>query len=456
MPSNKILTNKSVYGLERTDNRSSFSLRPLVECASLIPFYGLPATMAGLLFIAIVLPGKIWLTENFTLPGILSCLAFLAFLLSCLQWKRDTRRFWSRLLSALILGLLYLSIHGPSGLEDGWKRHITIDRPHELPASSVLSYVIYFIADFFALSNNQYISPFAGILAAFAYFKVLDALFVNKNDEENLIIAALLYFGSSLHLVFFRDFVSLTQLSVAPLLASLYFAIHYCRSTTKRSDYAIFLASGCLTIATLTHAENIFLFPAIPIIIFLRRLPRKQWYALAWETFGITALIVLLCFFTGLFATKMGFPITPGDAFGGGDGKTFVPFGPPQTSSERFSLLSVAHAKEMGNILLVLCPLFFLLPLIAFSSQYMKVFLQPENVMLATMTFGYLFFIFLYNFDLGYPRNIDLMLTMGTPFLLVCTLAIVRCVSGKLRWLLVGISIACSWMYISSFLEAGY
>lgn len=122
-----------------------------------------------------------------------------------------------------------------------------------------------------------------------------------------------------------------------------------------------------------------------------------------------------------------GWQFFPGSSLGGGDGLRFVPTNTDELNRyATFTMLSAKHLIQISTIMafsgfyILTIPVVFLYKIITIkgsaSDTENSSFDRPAIKLLALASLGYLSFIVLWNFDFGYPSDIDLMLTMGIPF----------------------------------------
>ncbi len=377
-------------------------------------------------------------------------------LLTFLIWRKDQSRSWSRVLPALLLFGLYLSVslqrqYGDTFLYD--LERIVAEGKKEIFGSSMGGYSLY-LAVFHQGWDRAYVAPVMGLLTALAYFKTVDTfVFYNvaKPDPRKAALAGALYLASGVHWLFFRGFQEMSFPAMPFLLLSLLFAVRYLRANPASQDAVPLLASGFLLgCACVIHGQNTFLLPALLVLVVLRRWGSRERVIAVFDVLlALFAAFVALALFVCVIQA-FGYHLTPHDVYGGGDGITFVPWKLPEnTQYIRFTLLTFAHAREVANILAVLSPIIFTLPFLLAQGLRARIARSASGVFLLIVCLGVMAFLLPYNFDLGYPKDVDLMTAMGTPLLLLTGLELGRA-RPWVGWTCALVGIVLSWSVVAA------
>lgn len=341
----------------------------------------------------------------------------------------------------------------PRQPRDTWARELYYDTRHEVHLSSLLAHGIYFLASFLRIPL-QFVPPIAGGFSAFVFFRILDKLFSDRTAASFLGI--LLYAGAVFHIVFLYDFIENTCVSIPALMAFFYFAFGYMDAKGNGYDGGRLLpAAGMLGLAAAIHGMNAFLLPLLPAMVILRRAPGRKWSVAVQECVtGFFGIAVLFVSSVGVM-TLLGYDVIPGDIDGGGDDRFFVRFFGELQGYERFTAFSYKHFLEIANIVGASLPLAWLIPFSPLRHDAYKAFAeQPFNALTALGTMGFFAYIFLFNFDWGYSRDLDLMVAMGTPLLLFAIPLLITLI--KRPWIVLPVAciqIAATWYYVGSYLK---
>lgn len=368
-------------------------------------------------------------------------------------WSRDKTKTWSRIASAGFLFALYCTLDGPDNQGDTWARELYYDTRNDAHLSSLLAHGIYFLASFLRIPL-QFVPPLAGGLSAFVFFRILDKLFSDRTVQS--FAAMLLYAGAVLHIVFLYDFIEVTSVSVPALMAFFYFAHGYLEAKGRAYDgRRALMAATMLGLAATIHGMNAFLLPLLPVMVFLRRARNREWGVAAKEcAAGLVTIAVIALSSVGLL-TLLNYDVVPGDIHGGGDDTFFIRFFGETGGMERFTAFSYRHFLEIANIAGASFPLVWLVPFLAARRAAFASFSRhPFNILTAVGTLGFFAYVFLFNFDLGYARDLDLMVAMSTPLILFALPLLVTLVTRpRVLLALAYVQIAASWFYIGSYLK---
>lgn len=288
-----------------------------------------------------------------------------------------------------------------------------------------------------------YLAPLSGILVC-VLFLSLNRYIGDKISGEKYLLP-MFFFGLGSLFLYSIGIVENTILSSPFLVAFLYFGLRYLQFSSRKFD--LVLASVSLAIATLIHGQNLFMLPALVLLPLI--IENKNYIAFlktsiaAFLTFLLTVAIGLLLLLVSEYTLSVG------NATGGAAGGAFVPLSEAGFGQfDRFTMFSIEHFVEFGTIVLLSVPLSILLPLFYFP-RFMKnnpfknrLIVETKVVQfLGFCALCYLLFAFLWNFDLGSPRDLDLMISMSLP-LAVFTFVKLREFLFEKTWLFVYLLIA--------------
>ncbi len=365
-------------------------------------------------------------------------------------WRRRSR--WNYVVLAGLLLSMYLSTHAASlGDREAWLNEAADKR---VVASELLSNVLYHVL-FRLNADPRYVGPIVGFVVALLYFMLCDYLFAGEGSEgpRPVAIACLLYLGSGLQLLFFYDYVENTQTSLPFLLLALLMCARYIRGRDDRFGLSIVSASLLLTLAGLFHGQHAFLLPAIFAAIITKRLPARRGKLLAAEAAASLAAMACLAGAVCGVLWAAGFEFAAGNATGGGDATLFVPLSVLDSKFTAFAMFSLAHWRQVANILTTLFPAHWLCAAAAVWAviRGRKVERPMLLSVLTVFALGYVAFISLWGFDLGFPLDYDLMISMGIPLQLCLTAwAVQWCAKSRvLTAAIVGINLLYAWTTIS-------
>ena len=295
--------------------------------------------------------------------------------------------------------------------------------------------------------------------------RLCDYLFRGADTERqatNKCLYCLFYLASGVHLVFFSGYLESTLTSLPWLVGYIYLCLRYYDADSRRPKEArrnLIGAAFFLALAALFHGQITFLSPSLLIVILLKRIGKGEVRAL-WIDLALTAAIWIgLAVVTHSLLLAVGFHIEAGNIQGGGDSRRFVPLDPSEVQSHwvRFGMFSVAHFTEVANILAAASPLCVWLwsSRVTRREDATKSSRRPEAWCLQLMALGYVSLVVLWNFDLHFPIDYDLMLSMSIPFHLSVLSFLFSRPQGPTygTFLMVGGGIMYSWCIMSSFLQ---
>jgi len=453
--------------------------------------YILLATAAIGLTVAFVLnitEAPVWVFRQYNTMQWSVLAHLVALVVFCLVLAGRMPRLFFNIVFAAILAAMYASARVvPLGDHDLWIRAAA---GNQLPGSEILAMALYAAAQRAGIGLD-YVPIAIGTVSGFLYLQVCDHLLAsggNLSARRAKILAGLLYLGSGVQLLFFRQYVENTPPSIPFLLLYVFFAVSYLRGRRRGFDWNLSFSALALLLACMTHGQNVFLTPSLAILIVLRRLLRKQYLASLRDVGASVGLAAGV--FAGIYygLQALGFHILQGNIRGGGDKIMFVPLHDVPSPWVDFTFFSVSHLLQLSNTIVLVCPVAAMALVLGLRSSLagcragchahagvsMSDLLSPdsntwprggchghathregldEHLFLVILGLGYLGFACLWNFDLGFPGDYDLMTSMGILLLPAATAATVR--SG--RWpaglALAAIGLPYAWGTIFLFLR---
>lgn len=406
--------------------------------------------------LSLLQPSTLWILHANALPP-WSVAGYFA-LYSCIWFFSPHRTHYLlvRLCSAGVLFLLYLHLRGPIDLGDAWAREIS-GSTVEIGKSSMLAIALYAISAKIGISQNL-LSPIAGFFSAFIFSSIVHEC--SKDTHRNYraryaVLGNILYLGSGIHLLFLSSYREMTQLSIPFLLFFFYVAVRYFRAEESQRSRYYKISAVMLALAGITHGCNTFLLPLIVLLPLLIYSPTKEWRQCFREIgYGLLYYLLTILVISGSLALAE-FKIVAGDMYGGGDGKFFVSFVGPLVGFERYHAFDMKHFLEISNMLITVAPLSVLLiTSVCLSWEKISIVVKdPVTMLFIIGSMGYYALIFLHNIDLGFPTDLDLMLSMGTPLLILSIIFVVKCVERRTAYILACASIVFSWGFIGSFVS---
>lgn len=305
----------------------------------------------------------------------------------------------------------------------------------------------------------QYVAPVFGALLVLSWFSLKPVLFEPADDGVWWLVLTFSLTSSVVMALYTRNFIENTLLSVPVLLFHLRYALHYVRTGQHLSRrYAAVL----LALAILIHGQNMFMLPAflLLVLIYPAALPTRIAIKVAFHT----GLLIMGCIVTVILLFQLaGFNAVSGNIQGGGDGTRFIPILQSQASHfVRFLMFSPAHFVELSNIMLHVAPLLLWIPFLLLKTRYTGAtsWLKPlmnDSILasLAIYACAYLGFIFLWNFDLGYPTDLDLMVSLGVT-LNIAVLRLLYCLGGDWRYAILvtsGLLTVINLQFVGNFMQ---
>jgi len=345
-------------------------------------------------------PVRVWL--------LLACAAAASvFAARSADWLRNT----------ILLGLLaalWLSCRAmPLGDGHLWRR---LAMAGEVSWSELGSTTLYAAAArWLGPGALAWLSPAAGVLSTWCWLHVhaqLRRASGTALTATTMFLETMTWLSSGLLVVFLFGFVEQTQWSVPPLLLACGHFWHYSNAAAatdlreRDPRRHLLLAVAWLTLAGAMHAQHLGLLLGVPMLIALRR--RGAWRALGIDLSLALAGVAAVLGAVLLAVRGLGFSIVAGHVHGGADGRLLLSL---------TELFAPAHCSLIGLVLAFAAPVAVLVAL-ATIHRPLTAARSSGDAGLLLLSLGYLAFVVLMGFDLGWPQDVDLMVTMSPPLLL--------------------------------------
>ena len=265
-------------------------------------------------------------------------------------------------------------------------------------------------------------------------------------------------------MLFFYDYIENTFLATPFAIFYLLFVIRYLRNNNPVMN--LLLSSTMLALACLFHGQYTFLLPSLFAIIIFKSVANKK-YSNALKDSVISIISIATIFIiTFVLLNKFNYQIIVGNAGGAGDGSHFVPLsGASQTGYTPFLFLSLEHLTVISNIVFTCVPSFLILSGIMLYQFMVKktgrYFLSPSDspydpilVACGSLSVCYVGFITLWRFDLGFPADIDLMLSSGFSLAILVSYLQFRLTDGNkyIMTISIVIGLSCTLLLESNFI----
>jgi hypothetical protein len=355
-----------------------------------------------------------WKFSNF--PHLFHALTIVAFIAAAFLARNLSHQWATDLICSVIATVPYFTIRIKTmGDSEIWS---SLASSNKLHGSEFLSNAAYSQAFRHGLSLD-YVAPAFGFFSCFAYL-CLGRLIV-PNDNLGRLAFRLSYFGAGFSMLYFSSYIENTQLALPFSLMATYFLAQHISNPSAHASLAI--GTFFLLCAMLFHGQNVFLLPAFILVILAARLgrddPLKKLGGDLLTAVTVTFLTMAAFYFSVI---TLGYELLPGNVTGGSDEKIFVPiYGFSQMPFFfRFYMYSAAHLSELSNIvvhstplILVFFPYLCLRLFISNQKKGVSFSITPVVLVSGSMAACFLAFISLWNFDLGFPTDLDLMVSMS-------------------------------------------
>jgi len=391
------------------------------------------------------------------LPAFQVCL-LACYLLAVFIFRRSNNiwRSYLPLLAILIIYFCGVTNRNPLGDHDlliahAFDPNISIAEP--------LAYFLYKLIIKFT-ENSSYlnlISPSFGIFAVLSYFMLTHKLSEMIHIQQWVFKIALI--AMPFPFFYTYGYIENTQLSTPFFIAFLWASMNYLSAKTIRMQWISWSGlSLFLSLAILTHGQNWFVMPTIFLIPFIKNIsPNIKNYAV--KIISSALIFTALSFAIYKISMMQGWQVFPGSSLGGGDGLRFVPLNTSELNKyATFTMFSLEHLVQISSI--IIFSGFYILSapaILIFRSllgsgwdRMNDAHRNPAVILLSITSLGYLSFITLWNFDFGFPVDVDLMLTMGISLSLFNVIAINRLIdSNILKAILISLSGLMSLWFLS-------
>jgi hypothetical protein len=236
-----------------------------------------------------------------------------------------------------------------------------------------------------------------------------------------------LYLMSPISILFAYNYVENPQLTIGMLLVAIALLAEFI--FVQRS---ITLAAVVLGVAAFVHGSAMFFLPMIPIAIILRFFEQGLSFRHAVAGQSKQLLRAMVTYVVALLgplalARWIGFRLDFGNLSGGADKLLFVPLSSDSLSSfARFTMFSLENLRDSSNVIFHGIPCLLALSVCSIGQVInTKSSDRIRFAYFASWVIGYVLFVFLWNFDLGFPADYDLMLA-GSVVAIPCTYFLAR------------------------------
>ncbi|MBL8728467.1 MAG: hypothetical protein JNM25_08560 [Planctomycetes bacterium] len=378
--------------------------------------------VAFLLAVAAVQPDR-WLLRDFAAlppwPVLLGALLFAVVAVATRRWR--ARGLAHALLALAMLPAWLTVCIQPLGDSELWRVWSARD---QVGLSEMGANLVFRLTHrWFGPAAIDFVTPVFGVGFALAFLHLGECTLVaarpRRAAELRLWLAAALLL-SGWQLFWFRSNVENSFLSLPfCLLALRHFAAH----ADGGGDAALRRAAAWLGAATFVHGYHLAMWPALLLTAACRyppwRSPRQCLRG------AVSALVVAAAVVAALAAAchVAGCAIVEGHITGGTDDRWLVPLDPKAAAAHYdFGLLWPEHGAALGNLVLLACPAAAPLLLLLLgpwrrgrrdrAALGAALRQRPDAAITALGGIG---FASLYYFDLGFPADYDLMVSICTP-----------------------------------------
>jgi len=250
-----------------------------------------------------------------------------------------------------------------------------------------------------------------------------------KREARDLSVRGMLITAIPLQMVFYRGYIETMMIAVP---VGLFFLHGLFRAADRPSPRSIIIVSSALGLAVLVHGVYFFWLPVLPMLlllchIFRIRLPGSLTAGRALSLSLISIVIPAAMYVGGLGLIRLaGFELDWMNASGGGDGKAFVSLVEDATNPFiAYTFGSWDHIVAVFSIPVFAAPL--LLPMLVMRivkilrmpPPSLRESIQAADVALLLLTGAFAAFITLWNFDLGFFWDFDLIFSLSIPLALL-------------------------------------
>ena len=290
-----------------------------------------------------------------------------------------------------------------------WRKQTLSDQiSYAEPLSSFLYGVVNKV---FGAGAIEWVSPAIGFVATYAWLLATDRLTVELPADRRRVTraaAATLWASSGLLVVFCYRYVEQTQLGVPLLLLGLSELVTWTKTEQRRR---LITGGALLSLAALAHLQYagmaVAAFGATVIVATMRRAPAAAKTA-GWLVVTFAVVLGATC---GLILASP-FVIVQGSVAGGADGQLLAA-----------SFFAADRLAMIAEALSFTAPATLPLSLAALW-KLRALHREPAgDLVLIAPALAYVVFLSIYGFDLGWPRDLDLMISMSAS-LALCAAAL--------------------------------
>lgn len=279
-----------------------------------------------------------------------------------------------------------------------------------------------------------FLPPFMGGLSVWLWLRLPDLKALKTHPEvplkhagRDLSVRAMLIAAIPLQMVFYRGYIETMMMAVP---SGLLFLHALFRAIYRPTSGNVIIASMALGLAVLVHGVYFFWLPVLPLLLWLCFVFRIQPAGSLSVGRIVSLSLISVALPPAMYAAGLGlirlagFELDWMNATGGGDGKAFVSFTEDAANPFiAYTFGSWKHSVAVFSILVYAAPM--LLPMLVVRMIRMLRILppslrdSPSDVALLLLTGAFVGFITLWNFDLGFFWDFDLIFSLSIPLALL-------------------------------------
>ncbi len=265
-----------------------------------------------------------------------------------------------------------------------------------------------------------FVPPLMGGLSVWLWLKLPDLRPI-KGEGNDRSVRALLIAAIPLQMVFYRGYVESMMIAVP---AGLVFLHCLFRAVDRSSLQNVLLAAAALGMAVLIHGVYFFWLPALPLFLLISAFLKDRSSTAYSALYSLLFIAVVLGIYAGGLGLiqLLGFELDWMNARGGGDQKAFVSFEKdPANPFIAYTFASKEHVVAVLSILVYAAPA---LPVMLVSRGGRLLAdrlytLSARDIALVLLTLAFTGFVTLWNFDLGFFWDFDLIFSLSIPLALL-------------------------------------
>jgi hypothetical protein len=305
----------------------------------------------------------------------------------------------------------------------------------------------------------EWLPPVFGLVASCAWLWATDRWVATDRAHGRLagrLVAALVWVSSGLFATFFHGFVENTQLGVSCLILGLaQVSASVAPTVERRADPRLgplLFGSAWLALAAATHLQYAGM-AAVALAAAVGGIAPRGWWQVA-RGVAAVALGSGTIVAAALASVRVApFQMSRSNIAGGPDGRLLVPF--CDAAGQWFGpglLLSADHLSLVVRALCFASPVFVVVAVVAVATRGALVRACAQRPVLVFAGVAYVGFVSLYGFDLGWPGDLDLMVTMSASLSLLWTVGLLAVLPAMARWgrvaVLAGLA-AAAWLTLA-------